>query len=185
MLIRSFLLSLALLVSFASPASAALMIDVSGTPGLGTSTWALSGSAVAVNPAPTEGFDTGTPDSGVNWWNGFTASGVWSVAFNSNVTSGDAVIEIDGTPYGVTNVRAATLGVGQLLGLGIDNATEVLLSNGDLVGFSGNLVVAIDINDISSFTSSEHGGLELIFTVPEPASASLLGAAGLALLRHR
>ncbi|WP_299506249.1 VPLPA-CTERM sorting domain-containing protein [uncultured Roseobacter sp.] len=186
----------------ASTAQAALIANISGTPGSGQTTWTFSGTTIAGGGAFFQ-------DGNLNQANVWTDLGDYtSVEFFNNVNvSGDAALTIDGETRRIDLAAIDDDGDFDDWGIGVDGADIFVFGAGSEVSWTGSLTVfGIDLNDLnnsglpitfltSSFGLVGEGTLDLELTiaadeisaVPLPAGGVLLlsGLAGVAALRRR
>ncbi|WP_298976136.1 VPLPA-CTERM sorting domain-containing protein [uncultured Roseobacter sp.] len=186
----------------ASTAQAALIANISGTPGSGQTTWTFSGTTIAGRGAFFQ-------DGNLNQANVWTDLGDYtSVEFFNNVNvSGDAALTIDGETRRIDLAAIDDDGDFDDWGIGVDGADIFVFGAGSEVSWTGSLTVfGIDLNDLnnsglpitfltSSFGLVGEGTLDLELTiaadeisaVPLPAGGVLLlsGLAGVAALRRR
>ncbi|WP_298920446.1 VPLPA-CTERM sorting domain-containing protein [uncultured Roseobacter sp.] len=186
-----------------SPAQAALVADISGTPGSGQTTWTFSGTAVP------DGAGSFNADS-------FSLATIWSglgdfTALRASILTdiqGKARVRIDNETRWIDEVvvNDANSVRGDLFAIGVNGDENFAFSAGSEITWQGTLTVfGIDINVLSegglpsTFASSTFGveGVQLdlelniaadeISAVPLPAGGALLlsGVAGIAALRRR
>ncbi|MEK6236093.1 MAG: PEP-CTERM sorting domain-containing protein [Planctomycetales bacterium] len=136
----------------------------------------FSGSDTATS-AGLQGFAGPFVDGGEDGWNGVGVgwSGVSTISTNISVTSSDAEVTIDGSSFNLSRVRYGN-NLSGFLAISTDNSSDIRFNDGDVVSWSGSFDVAIDVDDVSSFSNNEFGDLDLQFTViPEPSSFLLVG----------
>lgn len=204
------LLSLAAAAIFAgSTAQAALVVDITGTPGDGQTKLTFSGSSIA------RAFGFFEPDDTVGFGSAWLNLGDFAnSAFLSDPVQliGKAEINIEGKVQSIDAVEVRNSEFGDFsandgLGIGVDGGDRFEFLAGEMISWSGSVMLeGLDIDSFntggqatSSFFTSNFGGtedaldLELnirpdeISAVPLPAGGVLLlsGLAGVAVLRRR
>ncbi|MEO0423270.1 MAG: PEP-CTERM sorting domain-containing protein [Pseudomonadota bacterium] len=187
-----------LLTSLASQAG--LVVDITGDAGSGQTVWTFSGSTSA---AGSGFFDDGNNLGNNDTWQdliNYTAAGDLEITS----VSGDAELTIAGTTRAIDLAYVDNDGSNtdqDDFGVGVAGSGDFHFDDGDLVSWSGMLIVDLDINNISlagnpvSITTAEYGDYgHLALTInigqmaiPEPATMPLVlfGLRGLAYARRR
>ncbi|MGB3507996.1 MAG: hypothetical protein WBA93_01875 [Microcoleaceae cyanobacterium] len=174
--------------SFSSAAEAVLLVNINGTAGSGQTTWVFSGSAVAGGSGFFEDdTELSSNDAWQNIGNYTTVNDLESPPISSNaILSINSITRDIDIPYidNDSGVNADDFGVG------VSGSEDFNFFAGDLVSWSGSLVAAIDINDLSEsgipvvFNTNNYGGednildLEVRIGVPvasTPEPATILG----------
>lgn len=195
---RYLLVLIALLVLTAAQSHAALIVDITGISGSGETTWTFSGSDTAGGGGS---FEDNANLANNDYWEDLAE---FTTASDLELTpsSGSATLTIDGVTRNIDVGYVDDGGVGSdNFGVGIDGSGNFSFSLGDLVSWTGSIVVPIDINAFSptpaTLTTSNYAGtagtldLEVniggVAATPEPGTLSLLGLAliGAAALRRR
>ncbi|MEQ9125625.1 MAG: hypothetical protein RIM80_24020 [Alphaproteobacteria bacterium] len=189
----------------ASPASATLLLHITGTPGGGSTTWTFSGSSVANGSGSFSANETF--DVSEQWHNvgSFTSLDLFSVPDDGGSITGAATLSVGAIDIGIDSVFV-DMDVTSLddLGIGVAGSTDLDFVAGDLVSWTGSLVVAgIDLNDLDETTlpatlnASNFGQVDDVLAltlkigeaavVPLPAGAPLVltGVAVLGLATRR
>ncbi len=149
-------------------AESALIIDITGTPGLGQSTWKFSGSATV-----TSGFgyfeqsgDIVLREAWVNVGN-YTTVNDFDASKGSVILGGSANVSVNGNTrgirYGYIDDDASSGVYRDEFGVGIDGASDLTFTMGDTISWIGEILTNIDINSFDeiplpfSFSSSNFG----------------------------
>lgn len=199
---RLFIFAVAVL--FAVPAHATMMLEISGTPGSGETTWVFSGSDTARG---TEQFNAGTIGAGGSWQD--VGDYVTSAYDNAGISliSGIVTIQVNGSASNtIDRIRLDHDEPPALdeLGFGFPTlSSDLPFTNGDVVSWAGTAVVPVDLNDLvpGEFGSSAFGtigtdiltlegcvltaGGECPASVPEPSTGLLLVTGGLLAIASR
>lgn len=177
----------------ASSANAALLLEISGTPGAGTTTWTFSGSAVANGSGS---FSSNlTFDLSEQWHDvgNYTDLDLFSVPDDGGSISGVATLSVGATTLGIDSVFVDSDAGGlDDFAVGVSGGTDLAFIAGDLVSWTGTLIVAgIDLNRLdasplpATFNSSNFGDvrgvLDLTLTITEATAVPLPAGAPLAL----
>ncbi|MBF2058499.1 MAG: hypothetical protein IGQ45_15100 [Cyanobacterium sp. T60_A2020_053] len=193
---------LASLVTMTDGAEGAVLVNVTGTPGSGETTWTFSGSATVTN-AP---IDIDDNDGGVSW--GWVVGSPFYTGTNTNLdfTSTSATLSDGTTTYDILGVGAEFTNPDELFGIAIDDATASQGNYGFPAGtnlsFSGFGIAPVDINEFASGTTTTNqwasnlsdlqGNLPVEFTVgdiattPEPSLLfALIGLSALGFLTKK
>ena len=189
-----------------SATQADVIIDITGTPGSGTTTWTFSGSATVGGAGPIIIDDD---DSDVSF--GWNVGAAFYSGSNTNIdfSATTATFSAGGVPYTIFGIGAVDgFSSPADFGIAIDDATPTefnysFASGTALTSFSGSGTAAVDINDFASgstsatnwgFGSTIQGTLPVTFNnnataIPEPSSLLLLamacGAAGVRARRRK
>ncbi|PWJ16241.1 VPLPA-CTERM protein sorting domain-containing protein [Jannaschia seohaensis] len=206
---RAFLPIAALAVSLAGPAASAVVINIGGVEGGGSTTLTFSGST------QTQGNGSVRATGALGWseTDAFQPFRSDSIPFLSDTTIQDVIYTLTGTPTLTIGAETRTLtqlfldsDAGTLSGsddLGLRVGSELVYSSGQTVTFSGSGTIALDITSFNYGTYTNGGSSlnrigvlapedDVTFIVaptpvPTPAALPLLLAAlgGLALFRRR
>lgn len=182
-----FVIMIGLLV--APAAQAALILTISNAGG-GNTLWTFSGNDIAGNGGLDFDDDTNinNTDAGGSHWD----LADFSIGLNDTQVapiSTSALLTIGAETRGIDDAYIDTDGGLDDIGVGVTGTTNFAFSAGDLVSWTGSMIVGIDISNLipGSYSSSTYGGvpgtLDLEVTVvPEPTTAMLMmmGLAGLA-----
>ncbi|MGK7883195.1 MAG: PEP-CTERM sorting domain-containing protein [Crocosphaera sp.] len=183
-------------------ANAAILVDVTGVAGSGTTTWTLSGSTTAQSGGTfrtnslngSNGGDTveiGNPNSG----NFIADAGISDTVFS--LLSGSATITAGSNSESLTGIFLDDDGT-SADDLGFRVLSSLSYSSGDTISFSGTFTLGVDLNqliqdnyDIQVGTRFVDGtGTDFVLNiseqVPEPTSlVALLGLGGLGFISRR
>ncbi|MGK7881765.1 MAG: PEP-CTERM sorting domain-containing protein [Crocosphaera sp.] len=184
-------------------ANAAILVDVTGVAGSGTTTWTLSGSTTAqsggsFNTNVITGFDDGTTEIlGPNDGNFIADAGIQDTVFS--LLSGSATITAGSNSESLTGMFLDDDTV--LDDIGFRVASSLAYSGGDTISFSGTFTLGVDLNQLiqdnydqtvpSLFLDGTGDDFvlnisEQVQATPEPTSlVALLGLGGLGFMSRR
>ncbi|MEK6238274.1 MAG: hypothetical protein N2C14_26460, partial [Planctomycetales bacterium] len=124
-----------------------LVIDVTGDPGSGTSTWTFSGGDNSVSDSNSFAGNNNV-SGGSNGWNNLGDwSGIGGLTGNIAPTWGSATVTVNGVTADLTRARYGNNAAG-FIGFASDNVSNFALNDGDAVTWAGSLEFPIDVNNL-------------------------------------
>jgi hypothetical protein len=193
-----FLVAMGILI--APAAHATMVLNITGVGGSGETTWTFSGSATAGN-ASTLDFDD---DNNINDQGDTDVNGShWDLG-EFTVANLDDFQVIGSSRTGMLTIGSVTKEIYYAyidtdtgfddISVGVNGGGNYEFNLGDVVSWTGSMVVAVDIDDLvqGSYTTSRYGATNgaldvQVNIVPEPTTAGLmlLGLGGLAMFDRR
>jgi hypothetical protein len=191
--------ALAMVALSAASASADLTVTVTPDSTTGQTLWTFSGTSTYAETAPGGKFAAGDVLNIEEWKGGAGSDYVVTGSYNNYTTgliSGGITLTVTtgGTPSSgsITSMHIDHDTTGDDFGVGLLGTTDIPLTNGDLISWSGSGVFAVDLSglNLGTFAFSSYGGSQAVSglygtlpltlnVVPEPATC-IMALAGLA-----